>query len=187
MHGRDAHATESMKNATKHAEELKSLSRKLMREHKAGEMQPQDALWALVRGAMSYDVPDSRVEDAIKVIQKEFVDLNELRVATELEVQDHLGQRYPQIEERVKMSTSALNAIFEKEHTLSLDRLKTISRRDARQFLRELPEMRPFVEAFVMLMSFDGHAFPVDEQMLAYLRDEEILEDQTSMEDAQKF
>jgi hypothetical protein len=176
-----------MKNATKHADELKSLCKRLIKEHKPPERKAQEPLWALVRGAMSYDVPDSRVEDAVKVIQREFVDLNELRVATELEVQEMLGQRYPQIEERVKLSTAALNAIFEKEHTLSLDRLKTVSRRDARQFLRELPEMRPFVEAYVMLMSFDGHAFPVDEQMLAFLRDEEILEEQTSMEDAQKF
>src|SRR5438046_2839558 len=114
--------------------------------HKPAERAPQEPLWALVRGAMSYDVPDSRVEDAIKVIQREFVDLNELRVATELEVQDLLGQRYPQIEERVKLITAALNAIFEKEHTLSLDRLKTVSRRDAREFLRRLPAMKPFAE-----------------------------------------
>ncbi len=176
-----------MKNATKHADELKSLSRKLIKEHKPADLAPQETLWALVRGAMSYDVPDSRVEDAIKVIQREFVDLNELRVATELEVQEMLGTRYPQIEQRVKMSTSALNAIFEKEHTLSLDRLKTISRRDARQFLRDLPEMTPFVEAYVMLMSLDGHAFPMDQQMMAYLNDEEILEEGTSLDDAQKF
>jgi hypothetical protein len=176
-----------MKNATKHAEELKSIARKLVRDHKPAERPPQEPLWALVRGAMSYDVPDSRVEDAIKVIQREFVDLNELRVATELEVQDLLGQRYPQIEERVKLITAALNAIFEKEHTLSLDRLKEVSRRDARQFLRDLPEMRPFVEAYVMLMAFDGHACPIDDGMLEYLSDEEILEEGTSNEDAQKF
>src|SRR4051812_8059208 len=98
-----------MKNATKHADELKSLSRKLVREHKPGEKQPQETLWALVRGAMSYDVSDNRCEDAIKVIQREFVDLNELRVATELEVQEMLGSRYPAIEERVKLITTALN------------------------------------------------------------------------------
>ena len=176
-----------MKNATKHAEELKSLSRKLVRDHKPGDKTAQEPLWALVRGAMSYDVPDSRVEEAIKVIQREFVDLNELRVATELEVQDLLGQRYPQIEERVKLITAALNGIFEKEHTLSLDRLKEVSRRDARQFLRDLPEMKPFVEAFVMLMAFDGHACPIDDGMLEYLSDEEIVEEGTSNEDAQKF
>jgi endonuclease III len=176
-----------MKNATKHAEELKSLSRKLVRDHKPGDKTAQEPLWALVRGAMSYDVPDSRVEEAIKVIQREFVDLNELRVATELEVQDLLGQRYPQIEERVKLITAALNAIFEQEHTLSLDRLKEISRRDARQFLRDLPEMKPFVEAYVMLMAFEGHACPIDDGMLEYLSEEEIVEEGTNNEDAQKF
>ena len=176
-----------MKNATKHAEELKSLCKKLVKEHKPEEKKAQEPLWALVRGAMSYDVADDRVEQAIRVIEREFVDLNELRVATELEVQDLLGQRYPQIEDRVKMITAALNGIFEKEHTLSLDRLKEVSRRDARQFLRDLPEMKPFVEAYVMLYSFDGHAFPVDEGMLAYLADEEIVEEGTSAEEAQKF
>ena len=176
-----------MKNATKHAEELKSLSRKLMREFKPAERAPQEPLWALVRGAMSYDVVDSRVEEAIRVIQREFVDLNELRVATELEVQDLLGQRYPQIEDRVRLITQALNAIFEEEHTLSLERLREISRRDARQFLRDLPGMNAFVEAYVMLMSFDGHACPVDQQMLEYLLAEEIVEDGTGAEDAQRF
>jgi endonuclease III len=176
-----------MKNATKHAEELKSLCRKLVKEHKPAERVEQDALWALVRGAMSYDVPDGKVEDAIKVIEREFTDLNELRVATELEVQEMLGVRYPQIEQRVKLITAALNAIFEKEHTLSLDRLKDVSRRDTRQFLRDLPEMIPFVEAYVMLMSFDGHAVPIDEAMLALLDEEEVLEEGTSLEDAQKF
>src|SRR5688500_20250730 len=109
-----------MKNATKHAEELKSLCKKLVKEHKPAERAPQEPLWALVRGAMSYDVADDRVEQAIKVIEREFVDLNELRVATELEVQDLLGMRYPAIEERVKRLTDALTAISEQENTLSL-------------------------------------------------------------------
>ncbi len=176
-----------MKNATKHAEDLKSLCRKLVREHKPGERPPIEPLWALVRGAMSYDVPDGRADDAIKAIEKEFVDLNELRVATDLEVQELLGVKYPDIQKRVEMITKSLNAIFEKEHTLSLDRLKTISRRDARNFLRELPEIHPFVEAYVMLMSLDGHAVPIDEAMLSYLREEEIVDDTVNVEDAQKF
>jgi hypothetical protein len=87
----------------------------------------------------------------------------------------------------VKRITAALNAIFEKEHTLSLNRLKEVSRRDARQFLRDLPEMHPFVEAYVMLYSFDGHAVPIDDGMLAYLAEEEIVEEGTNLEEAQKF
>src|SRR5437763_13648551 len=146
-----------MKNATKHAEEFRSLFKRLLREGgKPEPLAPLEPLPALVRAAMSYDVPDSKAEDAMKAILKEFVDLNELRVATELEVQDLLGQRYPKIEDRVAMITTALNNIFEREHTMNLERLKTISKRDARQFLREIPDIHPFVEGFVMLHSFDA-------------------------------
>jgi hypothetical protein len=176
-----------MKNATKHADEFRSLFKRLMREEKPEPLAPLEALPALVRGAMSYDVPDSKAEDAMKAINREFVDLNELRVATDLEIQELLGQRYPQIEKRVAMITQSLNDIFEREHTLSLDRLKTISKKDARQFLRELPDIHPFVEAYVMLFSFEGHALPLDEEMLAVLREEEIFEEEISLEDAQKF
>jgi endonuclease III len=176
-----------MKNATKHAEELRSLYRKLLKEHKPEPREPMDPLKALVRGAMSFDVSDERANQAMKAIDKEFVDLNELRVATDLEIQELLGQRYPNIEKRVAMITQSLNNIFEREHTLSLDRLNTISKRDARKFLSELPDVHPFVEAYVMLYGFDGHAVPLDDEMLAYLREQEILDEQTSLEDAQRF
>jgi len=176
-----------MKSATKHAEELRSLMKRLLKEHKPVPKERQVPLKALVRAAMSYDMPDSRAEEAMKAIDKEFVDLNELRVATDLEIQELLGNRYPLIEKRVAMITLSLNAIFEKEHTLSLERLANISKRDARQFLRDLPEMNPFVEAYVMLFSFDGHSVPVDGQTVEYLKEEEILEEDVTVEDAQKF
>jgi endonuclease III len=176
-----------MKSATKHAEELRSLFKRLLKEQKPAPRERQEPLKALVRGAMSYDMPDSRAEEAMRAIDKEFVDLNELRVATDLEIQELLGNRYPQIERRVAMITQSLNAIFEKEHTLNLDRLGTISKRDARQFLRDLPDIHPFVEAFVMLFSFDGHALPMDDQTLEYLRSEEVVEPETPVEDAQRF
>ena len=176
-----------MKSATKHAEELRSLIKRLTKEHKPAPKERQEPLKALVRAAMLYDMPDSRAEEAMKAIDKEFVDLNELRVATDLEIQELLGNRYPQIEKRVAMITLSLNAIFEKEHTLSLERLTTISKRDARQFLRDLPEVHPFVEAFVMLVSFEGHTVPVDSQIVEFLKGEEVLEAETSLEEAQKF
>jgi hypothetical protein len=146
-----------------------------------------DALQALVRGAMSFDVPEAKVDEVMGHIQREFVDLNELRVATDLEIQELLGARYPQIEKRVAMITQALNTIFEREHTMNLNRMKEISRRDARQFLRELPEIHPFVEAYVTLYAFDGAAVPLDDTMLACLREEGVVDDGTTLEDAQKF
>ena len=176
-----------MKNATKYADDLRSLCKKLTKQFPPEARQPQDPLKALVRGAMSFDVPDGKAEDAMRLIDREFVDLNELRVATDLEIQELLGVRYPQIERRVSMITQSLNDIFEREHTLSLDRLKTVSRRDARQFLRELPEIHPFVEAYVMLFAFEGHAFPIDDEILAYLKEQEVVEENATLDDAQRF
>jgi endonuclease III len=176
-----------MKTAGKYAEELRSLFRKLVREEKPPEKTAQEPLKALVRAAMSFDMPDARAEEAMKAIDGEFVDLNELRVATELEVQELLGSKYPAIELRVTMITRCLNTIFEREHTLSLERLRTVSKRDARQFLRELPDVHPFVESYVMLMSFDGHAVPVDELMLAYLREQDVVDPQTPLAEIHRF
>jgi endonuclease III len=176
-----------MKNATKHAEELRSLIKRLVKEHKPEPKQAQDPLQALVRAAMSFDMPDAKADEAMRHIEREFVDLNELRVATDLEIHEMLGVRYPAIEKRVAMITQSLNNIFEREHTLSLDRLRTVSKRDARQFLRELPDIHPFVEAYVMLFGFDGHAFPLDSEILDYLREQGIVEDGATVDDAQRF
>ena len=86
------------------------------------------------------------------------------------------------------MITQSLNTIFESEHTLSLDRLKTISKRDARQFLRELPDMHPFVEAYVMLFGFDGHAVPDRRRRCSSTSaTQEIVEEATTLDEAQRF
>lgn len=177
-----------MKNATKHAETLRSLFKSLLKEYKPAPQEKMEPLRALVKGAMSYDVSDSRADEAMRAIEREFVNLNELRVATELEVQELLGVKYPEIEQRVQLITRCLNAVFEKEHTLSLDRLKTISKRDARQFIRELPNITPFIEAYTMLFGFDNVcAIPVDNEILAYLREEEVLDEKTTPEEAERF
>jgi endonuclease III len=176
-----------MKNASKHADELKSLLKKLIKDVKPQPQEPTDALHALVRGAMSYDVPDSRADEAMKAIDREFVDLNELRVATDLEIQEMLGSRYPQIDKRVAMITQSLNNIFEREHTLSLERLKTIPKKDARAFLRELPEIHPFVESYVMLFALDGACVPTDGETVTVLTEHGVLEPETTLDDAQKF
>jgi endonuclease III len=176
-----------MKNASKHADELKALCKRLLKEYKPQPRTPLDPLKALVRGMLSFDATDSRADDAMAVIEKEFCDLNELRVATDLEIQEMLGTRYPQIEKRVAMMTQDLNFIFEKEHTLNLNRLKESGKKEVRQFLRDLPEMNPFVDGYVMLFAFDAGAMPVDEEILEYLKEEEVVEPDATAEDAQKF
>lgn len=175
-----------MKNLSKHVEALKGLLKRASRE----EPPPRprlEPLQALVRGTLMQDAPEERVALAMAAIEREFVDLNELRVATELELREMLGPKMPDIEAHVTTVTTLLNAIFERENTLSLDRLKTMSRKDARQFLRELPQVPPFVEAYVMLTALDGAAMPVDDATLTLLRESGVVEETTTLEQAQKF
>lgn len=176
-----------MKNATKHAEALKNYFKKLIKQNEVPEAVQIDPLQALVRGCLSFDTTDAKADEAIKVIETEFVDLNELRVATELEVQEMIGSRMPELETRVNMFISALNGIFAREHSLSLDRVRALPKREIRQFFRELPGMTPFVDGYIMLYAFDTHAFPIDGATLDLLVDEGMLEEGTSLDDAQKF
>lgn len=178
-----------MKNATKHADTLRSFAKKTFKQ--AGdipELTPLDPLTALVRGTLSQNTSDSRADEAMKIIGVEFVDLNELRVATELELQEIIGSKYPDIETRVSQFVTCLNAIFAREHALNLDRVKTLPRREIRQFFRELPGITPFVEGYVMLFSFGQlNAFPVDDAILEALREGGVVEEDANAEDTQKF
>lgn len=176
-----------MKNATKHADALKSLARKLIKDYKPAPREHQEPVRAMVRAILSFDVSDAKADDALKTIDREFVDLNELRVATELEVQDLIGSRYPDIETRASLLSQQLNSIFENEHTMHLNRLAELGKREIRQYLREIPDQTPFVEAYVMLYSFDGHAFPIDENTLEYFVEEGILEEGAAIDEAQRF
>jgi hypothetical protein len=171
----------------KYADELKSLAKRLRKGAKLPPLEAQDALRALVRAAMSYDVEDDRADRAMDLLEKEFVDLNELRVATDLEVQELLGARYPEIEKRVALITQALNYIFEREHTMSLERLRTLNKRDARQFLKEIPDILPFVEAYIMVHALEGNCIPLDRKMLDYLVQNGAVDPALSLEEAQRF
>lgn len=176
-----------MKNATKHAETLKGLAKKVIKEFKPAPLEHQEPMRALVRAIFSFNVSDSKADEAMKIIDREFVDLNELRVATELEVQEMVGNRFPEIEKRSMLISQTLNSVFEREHTMHLNRLTELGKREVRQYLREMPEQSPFVEAYVMLYCFEGHTFPMDEETFEFLMEEGILEEGTTLEDAQKF
>lgn len=180
--------TLTMKNATKHADALKALLKRLVKQQ--GEIpaaEPMEPLAALVRGCVSFDTTDARADEAMKVIHDEFVDLNELRVATELEVQEMIGPRFPDVERRVGMFIQCLNGIFAREHSIALDRVRQLPKREIRQFFRELPGIHPFVDAYVMLYGFNSAAFPIDDASFEVLRDEGVIEEDTGLEEAQKF
>lgn len=174
-----------MKNAGKHPEELKALVKKLVKDRP--ERPEMDPLVAIVRGTLSMDADDAQVEEAMARIDAEFVDINELRVATELEVADLIGDHHPKIDEKTTILRTTLHAVFDREQILKFDRVKELKKAEIRQFFRDMETMPPFVEAFVTLHAFDTAAFPVDDAILDLLVAEGVIDEGTTHEDAQAF
>lgn len=176
-----------MKNVGKYADELKSLLKRLLKEGKPQPLTRVDPVRAIVRATMAFDASDARADEAVKVLEREFVDLNELRVATELELQDMVGVKYPLVEKRATIIVQLLNGIFEKEGTLSLERLGTLKKAEARQIVREFPGMTPYIEGAILMFCFEQAVMPLDDTMLAYLKGQGAVDEKFTAADAQKF
>lgn len=181
-----------MKNATKHAGALKAFAKKLAKTHDAGERPSIEPLHALVLGVLREAAPESLATKAMAIIDDEFVDLNELRVATELELEDMLEPLYDDNAERAAMLTGALSAIFDIEGRLSLDRVAGLSKREQRPALHKIAEVAegditPYVEAHVSLVSFGIGVVPVDEPTRTYLADAGAIDTEADLAEAQKF
>lgn len=176
-----------MKNATKHAATLKSLHKKLCRQHKPGDRPQLDPLRALVLGVLQESCDDGRAQKAAAALDEEFVDVNELRVATELELTNLVGPGYPAAMDRAVRLREILMSLFDGEGRLTIDRVAAMNKKEQRAHLRSLPAMTPFIEGYVSLLGFGQTAMPVDEPMRAYLVSEGVLEPEATVEDAQKF
>ncbi len=98
-----------------------------------------------------------------------FIDLNELRISLPDELAAILGNRYARAGERALRLRMALNQVFLLEHEMSLARLRELSKRDARQYLIDLPGVPPFVASRVSLLALGAHAFPLDDRLLQVL------------------
>ena len=156
---------------------LKALHKQLLKDHPPAERWVLDPLPAVVRGIMGEDVADDRVDAAVDAIDAEFVDLNELRVATELELAELVGSKYPDIVPRSVALRQVLNDVVEREGTLRLDRLKTLADpADVEARLSEMNGLPPYALAFAMLHAFDHPSMPVDATTLRALADAGVVD-----------
>ena len=174
-----------MKNASKHVGALKSLHKKLP---PPSEARPTlDPLRAVVLGVLREDAADAAADAAMARFDEEFVDVNELRVATELELADLMGEAYPDVEKRAFRLREVLMALFDGEGRLSLVRVEAMVKKDQRTALRGVTHMTPFVEAHASLLGFGHAAVPLDGRMLALLQAKDVCDAEADVETAQKF
>lgn len=176
-----------MKNASKHAATLKGLLKRLTKQHKAEARPHLEPLRALVLGVLREDCDDKRAEEAMVRLDEEFVDVNELRVATELELADLMGPKYPAVAERSVRLRDMLMQLFDAEGRLTVDRIAGLTKKEQRQSLRSVPTMTPFAEAHLAMLGFGQSAIPVDRAIRAILLAEGAIDEEADLDTTQKF
>ena len=183
-----------MKNAATHARKLKSVAARFVKSAgDVGERPEMDALRALVLGVLRDGLAEERAQALMAALDEEYVDFNELRVATELELGEHFHPTLgDDAEDRAAQLKDALEAVFDAEGHLSLARVANLAKREQRAALRQIRErsrggLGEYAEAHVALYAFGIGVVPVDAATAACLAELGVVEPDTPAEEAQRF
>jgi len=115
------------------------------------------------------------------------VDWNEVRVSDAAQIAGVIGGLIPKSLRSCQRLGDALQDIYDRENCISLDRLHTIGRREARQFLEELAGTDEYAVAYVMLWGLGGHAIPVNDRLRASLGDADLVHPSATRAEVQAF
>ena len=130
---------------------------------------------ALVYAVVSENMSEAETQSAMRKLTNYFVDWNDLRVSREEEIIEVLGADTPVTRNAGLTLTRALRAIFDKYNTVSLEALKKLGKRQARQALEKIDGVSSFVVDYCMLTSRAGHAIPLTKKMTEFLRSEQLV------------
>ncbi len=158
-----------MKNGESCSKKLGELLKRLGTRRAPELSDADDPLAVLVMSFLIWESTTARAVAAYKRIRENIVDFNDLRVSLPHEIQEFIGPRYPQGHERCQRLRAALRSIYLREHAVNLDRQRSFSKRDVKRYIDSLDGIVPYVSSRVMLLCFDTHGIPVDEQLRAAL------------------
>lgn len=146
-----------------------------------------DPLRSLGAAIIGVGCSEEEAERAIDRLTSTMVDWNEVRVSNAFEINKAMGQVISDGVTRCQRLISALQAIYNLENRLSLDRLKSIGRREARQYLEKLEGVDEYAVASVLLWSLGGHAIPVNDSLLEALREADLVHPTAGRAEVQAF
>jgi endonuclease III len=154
-----------VKNARQSAKVLSTLLRKLGRPREPLPLEDGDPVSVMVMSFLMWDATTTRAATAFKRLRERVVDFNDLRVSMPHEMVEWIGPRFPQAAERCQRLRAALRHTYEREHSVNLDRLGDMGRREIKSYLRSLDGIVPYVADRVTLLCFDSHCVPVDTRL----------------------
>ncbi|MEM1423005.1 MAG: hypothetical protein AAGH64_03280 [Planctomycetota bacterium] len=144
-----------------------------------------DAIGELVFSFLLWEAPFTRARSAFKRVSDHAIDHNDLRVTRNEDLAGILGKTYPLALERCERLHIALEAIYAREYSVSLENARTLGKREGRKYLESIEDMPPFVAARTSLVALGSHAIPVDERTLARLIESGVYAEGTGIAEAQ--
>ncbi|MHC4555727.1 MAG: hypothetical protein ACYS80_00325 [Planctomycetota bacterium] len=166
-----------MKNSKDYSKKIKRLYRSLSRKYpKVQKVSHEEVLDAIVYAIISAELSEKATNSAIKQFADYFVGWNDLRVSRVEEIIEALGEDTPITRDIASTIRRILQGVFDEYHKVSLEALKKIGKRPAKQVLEKLDGSSRFVVDYCMLTSLNGHAIPLTKKMIEYLRSNELVE-----------
>lgn len=149
--------------------------------------EPDDPLRRLAIGVLGVVCGDDVAERAVDRALTTLVDWNDVRVSSAFELNQALGNTIPQGIRQCDRLIAALQAVFDLENKLSLERLRSVGRREARHYLEQLKGVDEYAAASVLLWSLGAHAIPVGDRLLSALRDADLVHPTATRAEVQAF
>jgi endonuclease III len=147
----------------------------------------EDPVDALIHGIVGESMSDSAAQTAMKGIRETFINWNDLRVSRVEEITEVFGQDTLAGRNTAATLTTALRAVFDNYHTVSLQVLMKMGKRPAKQALERLQGVSRFVVNYCMLTSLQAHAIPLTEKMVECLKRNEIVDPEADEDDIEGF
>jgi hypothetical protein len=177
-----------MKDSKKYAEQVQKFYRSLRRKGpKVKEVVYEDITESLIYAAVLEYMSESVTKAAFKKFGSHFVDFNDMRVSRPEEIVEMLGQDSEDARKVGANIIRILAGIFRKYNNVNLDSLRKDGKRQSRVIIEKFDGISRFCVDYCMLTALQGHAIPLTEAMIKYLRDNELVHPEAQFDDIEGF
>ena len=175
------------KQADAAGKKFTALLKKAVAAHSGEDPPPRDPVAQLVVGFLQWRSTRRAADDAFVALMDALIDINDMRASHAHELVALIGDDYPDATERIIRLKQSLHGVYLREHDVQMHSIAGKGKKEQRAYLDSLYGMTPFAAAQVTLLSFGGHALPVDEKLVMLLEREGALPENLDAASAESF
>jgi endonuclease III len=181
-----------MKISSEYVKAFRSLQNRLRKEFpkpkdKDYETLPESVTELLIVGILATNETYTRAKQAVKKIQEEMVDFNELRVTPTVELAELLEEYLHDAQRGASDLVRTLNSVFLKFDTLDLTYLKEKHKNELSKLFEDIKGCPDHARSVMLLLGFDIPTMPLDDRMVDYLVSVEALPPEVDQSTAKGF